>query len=64
MPSKMMRLILSIVTGNLAMDKRESINHIHRVINEIHSLLKTIKRLKSARTPSKAKKNAVFSLVH
>ena len=41
------------------MDKRESINHIHRVINEIHSLLivlKTIKRLKSAITPSKAKK--------
>ena len=41
------------------MDKRES---IHRVINEIHSLLivlKTIKRLKSAITPSKAKKNPV-----
>ena len=46
------------------MDKREPINHIHRIIHSLLIVLKTIKRLKSAIIPTKAKKNPVFTLAH
>ena len=44
-PSKMLRL--HYIIGNSAIDKHESINHIHWVINEIYSLLIALKTIKS-----------------